>query len=45
MVGDSLPRVQCVRVATPATCSQGFTIQLLEVSVRIPSDADCPRRF
>ncbi len=29
--------------ATPAACCQGFTIQLLVVSRRIASDADCPQ--
>ncbi len=45
VVGDSLPRVQCLRVRHAGSVIQGFTIQLLVVSRRIPSDADCPARF
>jgi hypothetical protein len=45
VVGSSLPRVQCLRVRHAGSVLSGFTIQLLVVSRRIASDADCPRRF
>jgi hypothetical protein len=45
VVGDSLPRVQCLRVRHAGSVVQGFTIQLLVVSRKIASDADCPRHF
>ncbi|HTU96368.1 MAG TPA: hypothetical protein VMF14_11050 [Solirubrobacteraceae bacterium] len=45
VAGDSLPRVQCLRVRHAGSVLQGFTIQLLVVSRRIASGADCPKRF
>lgn len=45
VVGNSLPRVQCLRVRHAGSVIQGFTIQLLVVSRRIASDADCPPHF
>jgi hypothetical protein len=45
VAGTSLPRVQCVRVRHAGSVIQGFTIQLLVVSRRIRSDADCPSHF
>jgi hypothetical protein len=45
LAGSSLPRVQCLRVRHAGNVFQGFTIQLLVVSARIKSDADCPPRF
>ncbi|MGH2867470.1 MAG: hypothetical protein ACRDNK_07875, partial [Solirubrobacteraceae bacterium] len=45
LVGGSLPRVQCVRVRNTGNVLTGFSIQLLKVSVRIRSNADCPSRF
>jgi hypothetical protein len=45
VAGDSLPRVQCVHVRHAGSVIGGFTIQLLVVSPRIASDADCPRHF
>jgi hypothetical protein len=45
LAGGSLPIVQCVRVRHAGNVLQGFTIQLLEVSSRIKSDAACPSRF
>ena len=45
IAGNSLPRVQCLRVRHAGSVIQGFTIQLLIVSRRIASDADCPKRF
>lgn len=43
--GGSLPIVQCVRVRRAGNVIAGFRIELLELSARIRSDADCPRRF
>lgn len=45
LAGGSLPIVQCVRVRRAGDVLQGFTIELLEVSRRIKSDAACPSRF
>ncbi|MEO8715342.1 MAG: hypothetical protein ABI369_10045 [Acetobacteraceae bacterium] len=45
LVGGSLPRVQCVRVAHTGDVLSGFGIRLLRVSVRIRSNADCPSRY
>ncbi|MBV9818040.1 MAG: hypothetical protein JOZ07_06780 [Solirubrobacterales bacterium] len=45
IVGDSLPRVQCVRVRRAGSVLDGFRIQLLVVSRRIRSDAVCPRSY
>lgn len=45
LVGGSLPRVQCVRVRRAGNVLSGFRVQLLEVSLRIPSNVDCPSRY
>jgi hypothetical protein len=45
VVGNSLPRVQCLRVRHAGSVLEGFTIELLTLSRRIASDADCPSRF
>jgi hypothetical protein len=45
VAGSSLPRVQCLRVRHAGSVLEGFTVQLLTVSRRIASDADCPSRF
>ena len=45
VAGNSLPRVQCLRVRHAGSVVQGFTIELLVVSRRIASDADCPSHF
>jgi hypothetical protein len=45
VAGSSLPRVQCLRVRHAGSVLKGFTVQLLTVSRRIASDADCPSRF
>jgi hypothetical protein len=42
---DPRPVVQCVRVRRAGNALTGFTIRLLEVSVRITSDASCPARY
>jgi len=43
--GASLPIVQCVRVRRAGDALSGLRIELLEISVRIKSDAVCPGRF
>lgn len=45
LAGSTLPRTQCVRVRHAGSVIQGFTVQLLRVSVRIATDADCPSHF
>jgi hypothetical protein len=45
VAGSSLPRVQCLRVRHAGSVLEGFTVQLLTISRRIASDADCPSRF
>ncbi|MGZ4175148.1 MAG: hypothetical protein ACXVUX_02875 [Solirubrobacteraceae bacterium] len=45
VAGDSRPRVQCLRVRHAGSVLEGFTIELLTISRRIASDADCPSRF
>ena len=45
IVGGSLPIVQCVRVQRAGNVLSGLRVELLEVSVRIKSDTDCPRSF
>jgi hypothetical protein len=44
-VGFSLPIVQCVRVRRAGDAISGFQLQLLAVTPRIRTDADCPSRF
>ncbi len=43
--GSSLPVVQCVRVRRAGNALKGLRIELLAISPRIKSDADCPARF
>lgn len=43
--GSSLPIVQCVRVRRAGSVVSGIHIELLELSLRIKSDQDCPPRF
>ncbi len=43
--GAALPIVQCVRVRRAGNALSGQRIQLLELSVRIKSGADCPARY
>ncbi len=45
LAGNSLPRVQCVRVRHAGNVIEGFRVELLEVSARIKSDRVCPARF
>ena len=42
---DLRPVVQCVKVRRAGDALTGYTIRLLEVSVRIPSDSSCPARY
>jgi len=42
---SSLPIVQCLRVRRAGNALSGLRVQLLELSLRIYSNADCPTRF
>ncbi len=44
-VGGSLPIVQCVRVRRNGNAISGLHVELLEISLRIKSDAACPSHF
>ncbi len=44
-VGGSLPIVQCLRVRHAGNVLSGLRVELLALSKRIASDADCPARF
>ena len=44
-VGSSLPIVQCVRVRRAGDAISGFRVQLLAVTPRLKTDADCPKRL
>ena len=43
--GSSLPVVQCVRVRRYGNVISGLHVQLLEISVRIKTNRDCPARY
>jgi hypothetical protein len=43
--GSTLPVVQCVRVRRAGNLVSGLRVQLLELSRRIKTDRDCPRRY
>ncbi len=43
--GSSLPIVQCVKVRRAGNPISGLRVELLVVSVRIPSGADCPAHY
>ncbi len=45
LAGGSLPRVQCLQVRHDGNVISGLRVELLRVSVRIASNADCPARF
>jgi hypothetical protein len=45
LAGSSKPIVQCLRVRHDGDVLQGFRIEVLKLSLRIRSDADCPARF
>jgi hypothetical protein len=42
---SSLSIVQCVRVRRAGNAFRAFHVELLEISTRIRSDADCPAHF
>jgi hypothetical protein len=44
-VGGSLPIVQCVVVHRAGNAVSGLRVELMKVSPRIKSDADCPSSF
>jgi hypothetical protein len=44
-VGSSLPRTQCVRVRRAGNALSGLRVELLEISLRIPTDSVCPDQF
>jgi hypothetical protein len=43
--GSSLPVVQCVRVHRAGNVISGLNVQMLEISRRISTGADCPNQF
>lgn len=43
--GTGLPIVQCVRVRHAGNALSGLRVELLEVSLRIRTNADCPARY
>jgi hypothetical protein len=43
--GTALPIVQCVRVRRAGNVLSGLHVELLKISVRIKTDADCPARY
>jgi hypothetical protein len=43
--GGALPVVQCVRVRRAGNVLSGLRVELLEISLRIKTSADCPRRY
>lgn len=45
IVNQTKPVVQCVRVRRAGNVISGITIELLEISKRINSGADCPARY
>jgi hypothetical protein len=44
-VASSLPIVQCIQVRRAGDALRGLRVQLLAISLRIKSDADCPAHF
>jgi hypothetical protein len=43
--GNALPVVQCVLVRRAGNALSGFHVELLKISRRIKTDADCPARY
>jgi hypothetical protein len=43
--GNSLPIVQCVRVRRAGNALSGLHVELLDVSRRIKTNADCPASY
>jgi hypothetical protein len=45
IVGGSKPITQCVRVRRTGNVLSGLRVELLAVTPRLKTDADCPRQF
>jgi hypothetical protein len=45
IINTTRPVVQCVHVRRTGNVFTGFRIELLKISTRIKSNADCPKRF
>jgi hypothetical protein len=45
IINSTRPVVQCVQVRRTGNVFSGFAIELLKISPRIKSNADCPKRF
>jgi hypothetical protein len=45
IVGGSKPITQCVRVRRTGNVLSGLRVELLSVTPRLKTDADCPRQF
>jgi hypothetical protein len=45
LAGSSKPVVQCVRVRRAGNVLSGLRVELLVISARIKSDADCPASY
>lgn len=45
VVDETKPIVQCVRVRRAGNALTGIHIELLEISVRLKSSANCPKHF
>jgi hypothetical protein len=43
--GTHLPVTQCVRVRRAGNALSGLSVELLKISARIKTDADCPARY
>jgi hypothetical protein len=43
--GSALPIVQCVKVRRAGNALSGLRVELLEISLRIKTGADCPARY
>lgn len=43
--GSALPVVQCITVSRSGNAISGLTVRLLAIGGRIPSEADCARRY
>ena len=42
VIDETKPIVQCIRVRRAGNVLSGITVELLQISVRIHTDADCP---
>jgi hypothetical protein len=45
IIDSTKPIVQCVRVRRTGNVFSGYTIELLKISAKIPSNADCPKNY